>query len=165
MKQFKQRYILLALSLLAVLASCRKKEAEIGVKPEIKAERKGLYILSEGLFNANNSSLTYYDFDTKDLIPDQFKTANNRGLGDTGNDIKVYGSKMYVIVNVSSTLEILNLKTAVSIKKIHLKDGTVGRQPRFIVFNKNKAFISHINGYRKIYKSWSKSRANGYCKR
>lgn len=142
----KQRYVLLAIGMIALWSACRKKEAEDIAKPEIKAERKGLYVLAEGLFNANNSSLTYYDFESKALIPDQFKAVNNRGLGDTGNDIKIYGSKMYVIVNVSSTLEILNSTTASSIKKIDLKNGSVGRQPRYIVFDKNKAFISNFDG-------------------
>lgn len=143
MKQFKHKYLILSITIIAFLASCQKDSSE---PDRPAAERKGIYVLSEGLFNRNNSSLTYYDFGTKELAPDLFNKANARSLGDTGNDIKVYGSKMYVVVNVSSTLEILNARTAVSLKKIDLKDGAKGRQPRYIVFNKNKAYISSYDG-------------------
>ncbi len=146
MKQIKQNYLACMVIAIALLTSCKKNDA-IEEIPEIPtAERKGLYVLNEGLFNANNSSLTYYDFDTKQLIDNQFLTVNKRGLGDTGNDMKIYGSKMYIVVNVSSTLEIVNANTGVSIKKIDMKDNQVGRQPRYVVFNKNKAFVSSFDG-------------------
>lgn len=146
MKQMKQNYLVYLLLATATLTSCRKDNAATAPETLPKAERKGLYVLSEGLFNANNSSLSYYNYENQALVTDQFSTVNGRGLGDTGNDIKVYGSKMYIVVNVSSTLEILNPKTGLSIKKIDLKNGTTGRQPRYIVFNKNKAFISNFDG-------------------
>jgi len=146
MKQFKQKLALCLILGLSIFSACKKNDAEV-IEPEIpKAERKGLYVLSEGLFNANNTTLSYYNYENQELITDQFFAVNKRGLGDTGNDIKIYGAKMYVIVNVSSTLEIINPKDGVSIKKIDMKDNNVGRQPRFVVFNKNKAFISSFDG-------------------
>jgi YVTN family beta-propeller protein len=146
MKQFRQHYLLCLLMVITILASCKKNDAVKEI-PEIPpAERKGLYVLSEGLMHLNNSTLTYYDYETKTLIGDQFLAVNKRGLGDSANDLKIYGSKMYIVVNVSSTLEIVNPKTGVSIKKIDLKDNQVGRQPRYVVFDKNKAFISSFDG-------------------
>lgn len=53
---------------------------------------------------------------------------------------------MYIIVNVSSTLEVVNPKSGESIKKLDLKTEKGGRQPRYIVFNKNKAFVSNFDG-------------------
>jgi YVTN family beta-propeller protein len=146
MKHIKQQSLLYLFLAAAIFASC-KKDDRSSVEPELPAaERKGLYVLCEGLFNANNTSLTYYNYDDKQLTIDRFTTVNSRGLGDTGNDIKVYGSKMYIVVNVSSTLEIVNPQTGASVKKIDLKDNGVGRQPRYIVFNKNKAYISNFDG-------------------
>jgi YVTN family beta-propeller protein len=145
MKQFKLNYLFLALLLSTAISSCKKNKENQPVI-DIKPERKGIYVLAEGGFNSNNSTLAYYDYDSKKLVNDQFKTANNRGLGDTGNDAKVYGSKMYIIVNVSSTLEVVDPKTAKSIKQIDFKNGSNPRQPRYIVFNKNKAFVSSFDG-------------------
>jgi YVTN family beta-propeller protein len=143
MKRLQFNYFLLTLVSLSVLSSCEKEN-----KPEIqdiKPVRKGLYVLAEGGFNSNNSALTYYNFDNKQLIADQFQAVNGRGLGDTGNDLKTYGSKMYIVVSVSSTLEITDL-TGKSIKKIDFRNGNTTIQPRSIAFNKNKAFISSYNG-------------------
>ena len=146
MKQLKQQTLIAILLVVSIFASC-KKDARTDPEPETPtAVRKGLYVLCEGLFNANNATLSYYNYDDRKLELDKFSSVNGRGLGDTGNDIKVYGSKMYIVVNVSSTLEIVNPQTGASIKKIDLKDNGVGRQPRFVTFNKNKAFISNYDG-------------------
>lgn len=146
MKQFKQNYLIGLLLTASILGACKKNDAVV-IEPETpKAERRGIYVLNEGLMNSNNSTLTYYNYDNQALVADQFSTVNGRGLGDTGTDIKLYGSKMYIVVNLSSTLEIINPKTGLSIKKIDLKDGTTGRQPRYIIFNKNKAYISSYDG-------------------
>ena len=127
------------------ILSCKKNNSDI--LPEILPVRKGIFILNEGGFNQNNSSLSYYDYDGKSLELDIFKRENGRGLGDTGNDIQVYGSKMYIVVNASGTVEVINLKTTKSIKQINLKDvQNVNKQPRSIVFNKNKAFVSCFDG-------------------
>lgn len=145
MKQFKQHYLLGLFLALSILSACKKDNN--GDEPEKPtAERKGLYVLNEGGFNQNNSSLSYYNYDNQQLVTDQFTDVNKRGLGDTGNDIKIYGSKMYIVVNASSTLEILNPKNGVSIKKLDIKDNNVGRQPRYIVFDKNKAYLSSFDG-------------------
>jgi YVTN family beta-propeller protein len=146
MKQFKQHYLLGLFLALTVLSACRKDGNGTGEPDKPTAERQGIYVLSEGIMNANNTTLSYYNYDTKVLTTDQFTAVNGRGLGDTGNDIKIYGSKMYIVVNVSSTLEIVNPKTGVSIKKLDIKDNNVGRQPRYIVFNKNKAYLSSYDG-------------------
>jgi YVTN family beta-propeller protein len=146
MKQLKQQSLFCLFLAASIFASC-KKDDRTPAEPELPAaERKGLYVLCEGLFNANNTSITYYNYDDKQLTTDRFLSVNGRGLGDTGNDIKVYGSKMYIVVNVSSTLEIVNPQTGASVKKVDLKNNGVGRQPRYIVFNKNKAYISSYDG-------------------
>ena len=146
MKQFKQKLALVLLLGLSIFSACKKSDAEFIAPETPQAERKGLYVLNEGLFNANNTTLSYYSYENQQLISDQFAAVNKRGLGDTGNDIKIYGAKMYVVMNVSSTLEIINPKDGLSIKKIDMKDNNVGRQPRFIVFNNSKAFISSFDG-------------------
>jgi YVTN family beta-propeller protein len=133
--------------LLAVLigfSSCKKDHVEPA--EEVFQFGNGMLILNEGGFNANNASLSYYDYDKTTLTADIFKTVNQRDLGDVGNDLKVYGSKMYIVMNASGTLEVLNAKTAKSIKQISFKNGEINRQPRSIVFHKNKAFISSFDG-------------------
>ncbi|MDR3047185.1 MAG: hypothetical protein LBU51_06175 [Bacteroidales bacterium] len=103
---------------------------------------KGMYVLNEGNWNGNNSSITYYDFETGSVTADIFTKVNHRGLGDVGNDLKRYGSKLYCVVNVSETVEIMNANTCSSIKQIFLS----GKQPRKIAFYGSKAYVSCSDG-------------------
>lgn len=105
------------------------------------------YVLSEGLFNLNNSSLLRYTFHDSKSVTDYFRQVNRRGLGDTANDIAIYGSKMYIVVNVSSQLEVVDLHTGLSVKRIpFLTENGSSRQPRYITFNRNKAYVCSFDG-------------------
>jgi len=106
-----------------------------------------LYILCEGLFNMNNSTLAKYDLNSKTVVPDFFLTINKRGLGDTANDMGIYGSKMYVVVNVSSQIEVLDVNTGKSLAQIAMKNEKgIAREPRFIDFHNGKAYICSFDG-------------------
>lgn len=70
----------------------------------------GVYVLNSGNKGNNNSSLSFYDFETKKVEADIFKKVNGRGLGDTANDILVYGSKAYIAVTNSNTIEVTDLQ-------------------------------------------------------
>lgn len=142
MKNLKLSTILLTVAAASLISACRKDKIESSTPDE-----KGIYVLNQGNFNANNSSLTFYSLTNKTTVADQFAASNaGSGLGDTGNDVKIYGSKMYIVMNVSSTIEIVNAKTAKSIKQIKMVDGSTAREPRYVVFNKNKAFVSSYDG-------------------
>lgn len=145
MKQFRLKNLLIATALISGLAACTKDRDE-PTPIDQPAERAGLYVLNEGNINANNSTLTYYNYSSKATVADQFNVANNVKIGDTGNDAQVYGSKLYITVNVSSTVEVVDAKTAKSVKRVSIVNGTTARQPRYVVFNKNKAFISCYDG-------------------
>lgn len=128
--------------LLSCLVACHRTEPEPENQPVTDVCATGIYILNEGLFQMNNSSISYYDFATGDFIEDVFLTRNGRGLGDGGNDLKKYGSKLYCVVTNSNRLEIMNLEDATSLKSIPLD----GKQPRKIAFHSGKAYISCFDG-------------------
>jgi YVTN family beta-propeller protein len=137
MKQFKLNYLFIALAI--VLVSCHKDK----VAPTIdtpSAQRAGLYVLNQGDFGANNSTLTYYDYTSKTLVADQFMTANSTKLGDTGNDLGVYGAKMFIVINNSNVVDVVNAKGAKLIKQITLN------QPRSVLFYKSNAFVTSYSG-------------------
>lgn len=143
MKLFKHYHFLIAVALVTILASCHKNS----VTPDTPtAQRAGIYVLNQGNLGSTNGTLTYYDYTSKKLTADIFSSVNARPLGDTPNDIKIYGSKMYIAVDGSGTIEVLDPKTAKSIKQLVMKTGTVSREPRSIVFNAGKAFISQYDG-------------------
>ena len=143
MKNFKQSILTLTAALSLILASCHKDKV---VKPTITPVTDGFYVLNQGLFNDNNSTLSFYEYSSKQVTADIFTSANGRGLGDTGNDIEIYGSKMYIVVNISSTVEVVNPKTAKAIRQIKLFNGSTGRQPRDVAFYKGNAYVTSYDG-------------------
>lgn len=143
MKNLKQIILLTAVSLTLILASCHK---DTKVNPQPQAVTTGLYVLNQGLFNDNNSTLSFYSYSTKQVLPDIFSSANGHGLGDTGNDIEIYGSKTYIVVNVSSTVEVINTKTAKSVGQIKLFNGVNPREPRDVVFYNGNAYVTSYDG-------------------
>ncbi len=115
--------------------------------PEMAGETGKLYLLSEGLFNMNNSTLSLIDFDKRNFTPDVFNFVNNRGLGDTANDLQLYDNKLWVVVNVSSQVEVIDINTGISIRRFSIfNEKHQGRQPRFIAFAGEKAYVCSFDG-------------------
>lgn len=110
-------------------------------------ENHNMFILSEGLFNLNNSTLALYDFEKKQLTTDFFLQQNKRGLGDTANSMIRYGNKLYIIVNVSSQVEVLDLTTGKVIEQIPMfDDNKVARQPRYALAHHGKVYVTSFDG-------------------
>lgn len=146
MKKNKLTYLLTGLAFTVALASCHKDKLA-GNTGAVTGQRAGIYILNQGGLGENNSTLTYYDYTSKQLYPDLYATANSGAtLGDVGNDVEIYGGKMYIVVNNSNVVDIVNPRTAKLIKQDSLVTGHVGRLPRSIAFYGSNAFISCYDG-------------------
>jgi YVTN family beta-propeller protein len=113
----------------------------------IPSESGQLFVLSEGLFNMNNSTLARIDFQNRTLKTDFFLTVNQRGLGDTANDMKLHDKYLWIVVNVSSQIEVVDISTGISIRRIPLfNEKGIARQPRFISFYAAKAYVCSFDG-------------------
>lgn len=134
------------------LASCKKDK--LPVLNERPVSTAGVYVLCEGSFGlANNSTLTYYDVATGVATQDYFKLKNAISLGTDASDLKQYGSKMYCVVtgakdtNQDSYVEVINIATGKSVKRIPFFDDKNDFMPRYVAFYKNKAYVSSYDGY------------------
>jgi DNA-binding beta-propeller fold protein YncE len=132
------------LLVILILSSCKKEKPE-PTTPDVLSN--GILVLNEGLFQQNNSSISWIDLGSNEVISDIFLNTNGRLLGDTGNDMKAYGGKIYVIVNNSNTVEVLNKRSGKSIKQVSMMNGDNGKQPRSIAFHQGKAYITCYDGY------------------
>lgn len=146
--KFRLNYIFLLLILVLFQACDDMKDVSMPIDlPVTPGETGQMYVLSEGLFNMNNSTLSLLNFDNRTINSDYFLFQNNRGLGDTANDMKRYGSKLWIVVNVSSQVEVLDFKTGISIRRIPFFNGNgVARQPRYITFSGSKAYVCSFDG-------------------
>jgi DNA-binding beta-propeller fold protein YncE len=141
----KLRYTLF---LLVILSACRKEPqplpAEISkIEPDPTSTIKGFYLVNEGNMNMNKASLDYLDLVngiyTRNLY-NQVNPEATKGLGDVGNDIAIYGAKLYVVVNISNKVEVLNVKTGKRLGQINITNC------RYITFSKGKAYVSAYLG-------------------
>lgn len=132
-------------SLILFVVSCKKDpiiNPDLGEKYE-----NGLLVLCEGLFHQNNSSLTWINLTTGEVEKDVFQKVNNRLLGDIGNDMLLYGSKIYITVTTSSTVEVLDKNTLKSIKQIPFDYNQKAQQPRYLASHNGKVFVSSFDGF------------------
>mgnify|MGYP003635422592 CR=1 FL=1 len=104
---------------------------------------EGLYLLNEGNMGSNKASLDYYDYETGNYRRNIYSQANPEatlGLGDVGNDIGVYGSKVYAVINNSNKIEVMDATTSKRLKVIDVKNC------RYIIFANGKAYASAYDG-------------------
>lgn len=132
-------------SVLTILAACKKVDVPVAVAPVLLSPAVGEYILSEGSFGGNNTKLAFYTNNTFVTIGDFFLQQNptlTAGLGEIGNDAIVYGSKMYIVMNGSGRVTVLNAASAILIKNISFLNNTVNKQPRYAVGAKGKVYVT-----------------------
>jgi hypothetical protein len=147
--KFTYRPIFIMLIAICFIA-CRK---DIKVVPEEvtdtlfpaepNAAVRGLYLVNEGNMYMNKASLDFVDFSTGSYRRNIYNQANpevTKGLGDVGNDVGVYGSKLYVVINGSNKVEVLNVKTGKRIQQIDIINC------RYITFSRGKAYVSAYLG-------------------
>jgi YVTN family beta-propeller protein len=119
------------------LFSCEKGENTDPTNDSQSNEGR-VYILNEGVWGGNDAELSRYSDIDNSIANDYFSSKNGRGLGDVANDIEIYGGKMYVVVNCSNTVEVVDYKTGNSIQQIPLS----GKQPREVAFYEGYAYVS-----------------------
>lgn len=73
--------------------------------------RNGFYLLCEGNMGSNKATIDYFDYTNDTLYRNIYPRMNPtavQALGDVGNDIAVYGHKVYATINCSGLLEVMN---------------------------------------------------------
>lgn len=144
----KIKVVLTTLFFALWLCACRKDDPVIPEEPEPLPPQavttiEGFYLLNEGNMNMNKASLDYYDYATGTYRRNVYGQANPEatlGLGDVGNDLGIYGSKLYAVINCSNKVEVMDVKTAKRLKVIDVKNC------RYITFARGKAYVSAYDG-------------------
>jgi len=110
--------IKLLLIIILILSSCSEPtNHQITNLPDSIVN--GCYILCEGLFGQNNSTLSVIDFDNDKIYNNYFFQKNNEKIGDTGNDILVNGDTSFIIVSTNNKIIAFNTRTCSLIKTIN----------------------------------------------
>ena len=137
MKTFLKSVVLLAV--LFAFAACSESD-DAPVAPE-QVSGEVYYALNSGDWKSNNSSLTMYDASTGAVAQGYFELVNGRKLGNTANDVIVYGSKMYIAVSGEGVIEVTDLN-AKSLNQIEC-----GAQPRYLTAHDGKVYATYYDGH------------------
>ena len=145
------RLILTTAFLLVLISSysCRgdielisSEEIEVDVPTEIIGY-KGFYLLNEGNMGSNKSTLDFFEFETGKYIRNIYAEHNPdvpKELGDVGNDIAIYGSKLYAVINVSNKVEVMDAETTKRIGQVEIPNC------RYIKFHDKYAYVTSYAG-------------------
>ncbi|MEC4117601.1 DUF5074 domain-containing protein [Myroides phaeus] len=141
--------IYLLLFSLILLTSCRKDEmillsdsSTVSI-PAPSDQYRGFYLLNEGNMGMNRASIDLFEYDSGVYTRDIFSERNpniTKELGDVGNDIQIYGKKVYATINVSNFVEVFDVETGKHIKQIHVPNC------RYLKFKGGKAYVSSYSG-------------------
>ncbi len=104
---------------------------------------KGFYLLNEANMGSNKSSLDCFSYTTGKYQRNIYPSRNPqivKELGDVGNDIAIYGNKLYAVINCSHYVEVMDVSTARHVGSIDVLNC------RYITFNDGKAYISSYAG-------------------
>ena len=142
-------------SAVLLLTSCRSDEitypSEYEVLPmepkELSSfaanEPIGIYLLNEGNMGSNKATIDYLDFCNGCYIRNIYGERNPnviKELGDVGNDIQIYGNRLYAVINCSHKVEVMDARTCRRIGQVDIPNC------RYICFHAGKAYVSSYVG-------------------
>ena len=151
MKRFSLFF--LACLILATVSSCREdfyiipsQNQDTGVAPT-RGDIVGMYVLNEGNMGSNKASIDFLDLDeNKPTVHYHRNIYSERNpnvvkeLGDVGNDIKIYGNKLWIVVNVSNKVEVATVDSCKRITQINIPNC------RYLAFKDGFAYVSSYVG-------------------
>jgi len=116
-------------------------------KPSTSTTIAGMYVLCEGNMGSNKCTLDYLQLHGEDSLSHYWRNIYPernpqavKELGDVGNDIGIYGSKLWIVVNCSNKVEVCDAKEARRIGQIDIPNA------RYLAFDGGFAYVSSYAG-------------------
>ena len=136
--------------ILCYATSCREDELVVPTEydilpfePTTEVNPIGMYLLNEGNMGSNKASIDFVDFKNAYYVRNMYAERNPtviKELGDVGNDIQIYGNKIYAVINCSHKVEVMDAHSLVRIGQIDIPNC------RYIKFDKGNAYVSAYVG-------------------
>jgi YVTN family beta-propeller protein len=104
-----------------------------------------VYVLNEGNYNdPTGARLSVYDIDRDTVYKDVLELANNgQHLGSTGDDLKLYQGKAFILMSHSENIDVISLETHQLLRSATFP----GSIPREMLFDsvRNRLYVSRTN--------------------
>ena len=137
------------LATVSLVVSCREDDVIVLTEYEplpmldSLSSFSGLYLLNEGNMGSNKCTIDFVDFVQGQYARNLYAERNPnvvKELGDVGNDIEIYGSKMYAVINCSHKVEVLDARTCKRIGQVDIPNC------RYVAFDGGYAYVSSYVG-------------------
>jgi YVTN family beta-propeller protein len=131
---YRKFLLLLALFSTLLIQSCDDDEPD----PILPGE-KGFFVVNEGGFPNENTSISFYDRERDEMTNDVFFAVNERPLGIQAQSLSVFEGKAYIMVQGSKKIEVINADDYTSVTTI--EEGI--ESPRyFLAVSATKAYVT-----------------------
>lgn len=135
------KFLMMALAGLTFFTSCESEDD----LPETPVEEtgefsNGIFVLNEGNFGSGNSTVSFIDDDMQEITHNIFGEQNSgAALGDTGQSMGIYEDLVFIVVNVSNKIEVVDRNTFERVATID--EGL--ENPRYIAFHGGNAYVTN----------------------
>ncbi len=103
----------------------------------------GFYLLNEGNMGSNKSTLDYYDFRSATYSRNIYAFSNPtvpKELGDVGNDLAIYGARLYAVINCSNKIEVMRSSDCLRLGQINIPNC------RYLAFDGAYGYVTSYAG-------------------
>lgn len=146
---YRRIWLLALIGGVALMTGCRKEipmirsEVDYVTMPTAPERIEGFFLVNEGNMGSNKCTIDHFDARTGGYQRNIFPERNPgvvKELGDVGNDIAIHDDRLYVVVNCSNLVEVMNVHTAEHIGSVTIPNC------RYIVFDGDRAYVSSYAG-------------------
>lgn len=123
----------------AFFFSCSNTDEDTPVNTDEKY-LEGIFVSNEGNFTKGNATTSYINGNLTTISNDIFKLSNGRALGDVSQHMVVTDKYVFIVMNNSNTIEVVNKKT---FKVVHTITQNVS-SPRFATIKNNKLYVTSL---------------------
>lgn len=129
-------------------AACDEDGEIIGGGPVVPPVSSGVLVLNNGNPSAGiDGDFTAVDYAAGfSAVSGCFMSANGRSLGDTPNEVCIYGNKIYTAVTSSNTVEVCAKDDFKSVKQISFAGNENLQEPRSVVGKDGYVYVSFFSG-------------------
>lgn len=130
----------------SLLTSCNESEdKEDDPNSPDTVLHNGLYVLCEGLYGRNNSSIDFYSIESRQTTTDLFLQVNFAGLGETANDMIEAEGKLFIAVCGSNCVMVADKATCRRLALIPISQSD-NPQPRCLAYSNGYVYLSCFDG-------------------
>ncbi|HCI69278.1 MAG TPA: hypothetical protein DF712_00170 [Balneola sp.] len=134
----KRQFLIIAVLIVIITSACKKTDSDSGTT------LKGILVLNEGNFGQANASVTSYNPESGEVSQNRYENVNGSPIGDVLYSATEIGDRLYLVVNNSSKIEVVDKETFTKIATIRIANEASPRE--LVKVSETKAYVTNLFG-------------------